>query len=58
VAPEKVALPIAVDVTDALNVPIVGDGSVHHGALAFDLQAIHLPEINRPVVVAPQKVAA
>src|SRR4029450_972643 len=54
VTPEKVTLPIAVEVAEALDVPVVGDESVRGGAFGFDRQAIHLPEIDRPAVVAPR----
>jgi hypothetical protein len=30
---------------------------VHHAPLAYDLQAVHLPEIDLPAVVAPKNVA-
>ena len=53
VAPEKVALPITVEVADALDMPVVGDWRVRHAAFVFDSQAIHLPEIDRPAVVPP-----
>src|SRR5262249_33535489 len=33
------------------------DGSVRGSALGFDLQAIHLPQIDLPVVVAPKNIA-
>src|SRR5215211_1507036 len=38
------------------NLPVVGDGSVRDTALCFDLQAIHLPDIDLPIVVAPENV--
>src|SRR6266511_1099288 len=58
VAPENVAaLAIIVVVADVLDMPIVADRSVHHGAFGFHLQAIHLPDVDLPAVVAPENVA-
>src|SRR6266498_2295842 len=58
VAPKNVAaLAIIVVVADVLDMPIVADRSVHDGAFGFDLQAIHLPDVDLPAVVAPQNVA-
>src|SRR5262245_58417895 len=36
--------------------PVVGNWRMRHAALGFDRQAIHLPEIDLPAVVAPQNV--
>src|SRR5439155_24291599 len=57
VAPENVALAIAVEVADALNVPVIANWSVRHIAFGFDPQAIHLPEVDLPAVVAPKNAA-
>jgi len=35
VAPEKVALPITVEVADALDMPVVGDWRVRHAAFVL-----------------------
>src|SRR6266511_197295 len=56
-APQNVALPITVEVADALDVVVVGNRSVRDRAFCFDVQAIHLPEIDLPAVVAPENVA-
>src|SRR6266540_1966246 len=37
--------------------PIVVDRSVSDSAFGFDLQAIHLPDVDLPAVVAPEDVA-
>src|SRR2546422_6089098 len=37
--------------------PIVADRGVHHGAFGFDLEVIHLPDIDLPAVVPPYNVA-
>src|SRR6266540_2702736 len=58
VAPKNVAaLAIIVVVADVLDMPIVADRSVHDGAFGFDLQAIHLPDVDLPAVVTPENVA-
>jgi uncharacterized protein (DUF2062 family) len=57
VPPKDVAVAIAVEVIGAFDVPVVGNRSVRRTALSFDLQAIHLPQIDLPAVVAPKKVA-
>jgi hypothetical protein len=40
-----------------LDVPVVRDGSVRDGAFCFDLQAVHLPDIDPSTVVALHNVA-
>src|SRR6266511_2154249 len=40
-----------------LNVPVSGNWSVRHTPFRFDPQAIHLPEIDLPAVVAPENAA-
>src|SRR6266508_4631418 len=58
VAPKNVAaLAIIVVVADVLDMPIVADRSVDDGAFGFDLQAIHLPDVDLSAVVAPENVA-
>src|SRR6266480_2500947 len=37
-------------------VPVVGDRGVRRTALFFDLPTIHLPEIDLPAVLPPEKV--
>src|SRR5512132_2719080 len=49
--PENVAVAIAIEVTDALDVPIGGDRSVRDSALRLNLLAIHLPDIDLPAAV-------
>src|SRR6266581_4398379 len=56
VAPEKVALPITVEVAEALDMPVVGNWRVRHAAFGLDRQAIHLPEVDLSAVVAPENV--
>src|SRR2546421_538323 len=56
--PENVAVEVAVEVADALAVPIVGDWGVRDSALRLNLLAIHLPEIDlAAAVLAPENVA-
>jgi hypothetical protein len=56
--PENVAVAIAVEVTDALDVPVVGDESVLDSALRLNLLAGHLPEIDlAAAVLTPENVA-
>src|SRR2546430_7613027 len=57
VAPENVAVAVAVLRADALDMPIAGDRSVRDDAFRFNVQADHLPDVDLPAVVAPQNVA-
>src|SRR2546421_256169 len=51
--PEKVAVAVAVEIADALDVPIVGDCGVRDSALRLNLLAIHLPDIHLAAAVLP-----
>src|SRR5215211_3436227 len=50
-----------VEVSDEIvrteNVPVARNRSVWHAALRADRQAIHLPGVDLPAVVAPENVA-
>jgi hypothetical protein len=52
VAPENIAHPIAVVISDRLGMPIAGDGGVRGGTFRFDAQAVHLPNVDLPIVMA------
>src|SRR2546429_646897 len=56
--PEKVAVAIAVEIADALDVPIVGDWGVRDSALRLNLLAIHLPDIDLAAAVLPPENVA
>src|SRR2546430_14878147 len=49
--PENVAVAIAVEIVDALDVPIASDRSVRDSALRLNLLAIHLPDIDLAAAV-------
>src|SRR6266545_2904875 len=56
--PENVAVAVAVEVANALDMPVVRDRSVHHAPFPRDLQAVHLPDIDLPTaVLTPENVA-
>jgi hypothetical protein len=56
--PENVAVAIAVEIADALDVPIGGDWGVRDSALRLNLLAIHLPDIDLAAAVLPPENVA